>query len=142
MLKSGETSFDSWGTLRALLGYLWPRDEPGIKARVIGALLCLVAAKVAVVYVPWFYKEAVDALTTDANLAITLPVALIIGYGIARVLSLLFGELRDAIFAKVGQRAIRVVALQVFEHLHGLSLRFHLDRQTGGLPQHRWAGGN
>tara|TARA_B100000676_G_scaffold311263_1_gene380506 strand:+ start:2233 stop:4083 length:1851 start_codon:yes stop_codon:yes gene_type:complete len=135
MLKSGETSFDSWGTLRALLGYLWPRDEPGIKARVIGALLCLVAAKVAVVYVPWFYKEAVDALTTDANLAITLPVALIIGYGIARVLSLLFGELRDAIFAKVGQRAIRVVALQVFEHLHGLSLRFHLDRQTGGLSR-------
>ena len=135
MLKGGDSKFDSFGTLRALFGYLWPRDEIDIKLRVIAALLCLVAAKVAVVYVPWFYKEAVDALTLDTNVAVALPVALIIGYGIARVLSLLFGELRDAIFAKVGQRAIRVVALQVFEHLHSLSLRFHLDRQTGGLSR-------
>jgi ATP-binding cassette, subfamily B, heavy metal transporter len=135
MLTGSESKFDSVGTLRALLGYLWPRSEPAIRIRVVLALICLVAAKVAVVYIPWFYKEAVDALTLDTNGPIVLPVALIIGYGIARILSLLFGELRDAIFAKVGQRAIRVVALQVFEHLHALSLRFHLDRQTGGLSR-------
>lgn len=135
MLNAGESKFDSIATLRALLGYLWPRAEPAIRIRVILALACLIAAKIAVVYVPWFYKEAVDALTLDSTSGLTLPFTLILGYGIARVLSLLFGELRDAVFAKVGQRAIRVVALQVFEHLHALSLRFHLDRQTGGLSR-------
>ena len=106
-----------------------------MRARVVMAMVCLVAAKGALVFVPVFYKEAVDALTVDANAAIALPVAMILGYGIARVLSLVFGELRDAVFAKVGQRAIRVVALEVFEHLHQLSLKFHLDRQTGGLSR-------
>ena len=106
-----------------------------MRARVVMAMVCLVAAKGALVFVPVFYKEAVDALTVDTNAAIALPVAMILGYGIARVLSLVFGELRDAVFAKVGQRAIRVVALEVFEHLHQLSLKFHLDRQTGGLSR-------
>lgn len=106
-----------------------------MRARVVLAMMCLVAAKGALVTVPLFYKEAVDALSADTRLAVALPVAMIVGYGIARVMSLLFGELRDAIFAKVGQRAIRVVALEVFEHLHRLSLRFHLDRQTGGLSR-------
>jgi ATP-binding cassette subfamily B protein len=129
------SELDSIGTLRALLGYVWPAGETAIKVRVMGALASLILAKMAVVYVPWFYKEAVDALTQDVSLGIVLPVTLILGYGTARVLSLLFGELRDAIFAKVGQRAIRVVALQVFQHLHRLSLRFHLDRQTGGLSR-------
>jgi ATP-binding cassette, subfamily B, heavy metal transporter len=135
MLTGGASKLGSVGTLRALLGYLWPRDGFEIRLRVVVALLCLVAAKGALVFVPWFYKEAVDALTASASLTIVLPVALIIGYGIARVTSLLFGELRDAVFAKVGQRAIRVVALQVFNHLHKLSLRFHLNRQTGGLSR-------
>ncbi|MEM7406119.1 MAG: ABC transporter ATP-binding protein/permease [Pseudomonadota bacterium] len=135
MLEGGHSRYDSVATLRALLAYLWPRDEVGIKFRVVVALACLVLAKVAVVYVPWFYKEAIDALTLDSANPVVLPVLLIVGYGVARVLSLVFGELRDAIFAKVGQRAIRVVALQVFEHLHALSLRFHLDRQTGGLSR-------
>ncbi|NKC13822.1 MAG: ATP-binding cassette domain-containing protein [Gammaproteobacteria bacterium] len=134
MLRGGESELGSLGTLRALLSYLWPRQFE-IRLRVVLALTCLVAAKGALVYVPWFYKEAVDALSAQTHALIALPVALIIGYGIARVASLLFGELRDAIFAKVGQRAIRVVALQVFNHLHALSLRFHLDRQTGGLSR-------
>jgi ABC-type transport system involved in Fe-S cluster assembly fused permease/ATPase subunit len=98
-------------------------------------MCCLILAKGALVIVPLFYKEAIDALSGGASLVVVLPVAMIVGYGIARVTSLLFGELRDAVFAKVGQRAIRVVALQVFEHLHQLSLRFHLDRQTGGLSR-------
>jgi ATP-binding cassette, subfamily B, heavy metal transporter len=121
--------------LRALIGYLWPASEPAMRVRVVLAMACLVAAKGALVFVPLFYKEAVDALSPGVDAAVALPVAMILGYGLARVLSLVFGELRDAVFAKVGQRAIRVVALQVFEHLHALSLRFHLDRQTGGLSR-------
>jgi len=107
-----------------------------MRARVIVALAFLVAAKVAVIYVPIFYKDAVDLLApADTGVAVALPVGLILAYGAARVLSLAFGELRDAIFARVGQRAIRGVALNVFRHLHRLSLRFHLERQTGGLSR-------
>ena len=122
-------------TIRALLPYLWPKGQFDLRLRVVLALACLVAAKVANVFIPVFYKNAVDALTGEASLAIVLPVGAIAGYGLARVLSLGFGELRDALFARVAQRAIRTVALEVFHHLHGLSLRFHLDRQTGGLSR-------
>ena len=84
---------------------------------------------------PVLYKHAIDALGTTAGTAAVLPVGMILAYGLARVLSLAFGELRDAIFAKVAQRSIRSVALNVFRHLHALSLRFHLERQTGGLSR-------
>jgi ATP-binding cassette subfamily B protein len=124
------------GTLRRFLPYLWPENEWGLRARVVLALACLVMAKVAVVYVPIFYRDAIDALDVDqGSAALVLPVGLILAYGGARVLSLAFGELRDALFAKVGQRAIRTIALQVFRHLHSLSLGFHLSRQTGGLSR-------
>ena len=125
----------SGGAVRMLLPYLWPKDGLEMRARVVLALTSLILAKVAVVYVPVFYKEAVDALTAQPGLALVLPVGVILAYGGARVLSLAFGEIRDAIFAKVGQRAIRHVALEVFRHLHALSLRFHLERQTGGLSR-------
>ena len=126
----------SVGTLRRFLPYLWPENEWGLRARVVLALICLVAAKVAVVYVPLFYRDAVDALDVGQDAAVlVLPVGLILAYGGARVLSLAFGELRDALFAKVGQRAIRTIALQVFRHLHAMSLGFHLSRQTGGLSR-------
>ncbi|HYC13748.1 MAG TPA: ABC transporter ATP-binding protein/permease, partial [Stellaceae bacterium] len=81
------------------------------------------------------YKRAVDALTPGVATVIAVPVALVVGYGLARVLAQVFGELRDAVFAKVGQRAVRQIALRTFRHLHGLSLRFHLERQTGGLSR-------
>ena len=123
------------GTIRMLLPYLWPRGELEMRARVLLALLSLMLAKIATVYVPVFYKGAVDALSSEAGLTIVLPIGLILAYGVARVLSLAFAELRDAIFAKVGQRAIRRVALAVFRHLHALALRFHLERQTGGLSR-------
>ena len=98
------------------------------------AMSLLVLAKLANVAVPLALKEIVDALDkTSAVLAV--PIFLIVGYGLLRLLSTLFGELRDAVFAKVTQRAIRRVALRVFEHLHSLSLRFHLDRQTGGVSR-------
>jgi len=121
--------------VRKLLPYLWPVGEWHLRARVVLALACLMTAKVATVYVPIFYKEAVEALDANAGLPLVLPLGLILAYGTARVLSLAFAELRDAVFARVGQRAMRRVALEVFRHLHSLSLRFHLERQTGGLSR-------
>jgi ATP-binding cassette subfamily B protein len=120
--------------LRALLPYLWPRGETSLRVRVVAALFCLVCAKFANIYVPILFKRMVDALG-PTNAAIAVPVGLLLAYGVARVLTQLFAELRDAIFAKVAQRAIRKVALSTFRHLHRLSLRFHLDRQTGGLSR-------
>jgi len=120
-------------TLRTLFPYLWPPGRTGLKIRVVAALLCLFAAKAATVYVPLLYKQAIDELGKGAPGAVTVPLGLILAYGTARVLSLLFSELRDAIFARVGQHAIRAVGLRIFRHLHALALRFHLARQTGGL---------
>jgi ATP-binding cassette subfamily B protein len=118
------------------LPYLWPRGEPGLRARVVLSLLCLLIAKLATVYVPILYKRAVDALTPDpAGAALVVPLALIVAYGLVRVASAAFSELRDALFEKVSQRAIRRVALETFGHLHRLSLRFHLDRRTGGVTR-------
>ncbi|HEY0835105.1 MAG TPA: ABC transporter ATP-binding protein/permease [Azospirillum sp.] len=121
-----------------LVPYLWPRGATEMRVRVVIAMLLLVGAKAANVYVPLFYKEAVDALTVPAgatSAALSIPLGLILAYGMARVLSLTFAEARDAVFAKVAQRAIRSVALNIFRHLHALSLRFHLERQTGGLTR-------
>ena len=104
--------------------------------RVVLSLACLLVAKLATVYVPILYKRAVDVLApADAGAAVVVPVALIVAYGVVRVASSAFAELRDALFARVGQRAIRQVALETFRHLHRLSLRFHLDRRTGGVAR-------
>ena len=133
---AARSELGSLGTLGRFLPYLWPAGEWGLRARVVLALGSLVAAKVALVYVPIFYRDAIDAMDpSETSTALVLPVAIILAYGGARVLSLAFGELRDALFAKVGQRAIRTIALQVFRHLHALSLGFHLSRQTGGLSR-------
>ncbi|HYG91666.1 MAG TPA: ABC transporter ATP-binding protein/permease [Azospirillum sp.] len=119
-----------------LLPYLWPRDSVEMRVRVVVAFLFLIAAKAATVVIPIYFKQAIDALTsTPERAVVAVPLGLILAYGLARVLSLAFGELRDAIFSKVGQRTIRRVALNVFRHLHALSLRFHLERQTGGLSR-------
>jgi len=124
-----------WNTIRTLLPYLWPRGERTIRARVVVALLCLVTAKVATVMVPVLYKEAVDLISAEGAFVVTALVGILIGYGISRVAQQAFAELRDFFFARVGQRAIRAVGLKTFRHLHSLSLRFHLDRQTGGLSR-------
>jgi len=106
-----------------------------LRLRVVVAIALLVGAKAVNVTVPLFYKEAVDLLSAEQATLVAVPLALLVGYGLARVLALAFGELRDAVFAKVAQRAIRTVALKTFRHLHALSLRFHLDRQTGGVSR-------
>jgi ATP-binding cassette subfamily B protein len=123
------------GAIRSLLPYLWPPGALELRVRVVVALGFLVAAKLVNVCVPIFYKQAVDVLGSGAAVALVLPVGLLVGYGITRVLAVAFSELRDYVFAKVAQRAIREVALMVFGHLHRLALRFHLDRQTGGLSR-------
>ncbi|WP_373975227.1 ABC transporter ATP-binding protein/permease [Chitinibacter sp. SCUT-21] len=120
---------NNWKTLRTLLPYLWQ-----YKGRVILALTLLVLAKLANVAVPLVLKDIVDQMAAK-DLALALPVTLILGYGALRLASAVLGEMRDAVFAKVTQGAIRKVALQVFEHLHRLSLRFHLERQTGGMSR-------
>ncbi|MCW9034892.1 MAG: ABC transporter ATP-binding protein/permease [Rhodospirillales bacterium] len=122
-------------TIRSLLPYLWPKNALELRVRVVIALLLLVASKAVNVVVPLFYKEAVDILGGDKAAVVVVPIALLIGYGIARTLALAFGEWRDAVFAKVAQRAIRTVALKTFRHLHALSMRFHLERQTGGVSR-------
>ncbi len=118
-----------WRTLGTLLPYLWE-----YKGRVIAALVCLVAAKVANVGVPLLMKQIVDSL--DARTAaLVVPLVLLVAYGLLRVSTTVFTELREFLFAKVTQRAVRKIALNVFRHLHALSMRFHLARQTGGLTR-------
>ena len=121
-------------TVASLLPYLWPKGEPGARVRVVLAVIMLVMAKIATVYIPIVYSQAVDALA-PLDSVLTVPLGLILAYALLRVASAGFAELRDAVFASVQQRAVRKVALQTFKHLHSLSLRFHLDRQTGGLSR-------
>ena len=122
-------------TLITLLPYLWPTGQLELRVRVVIAMALLVAAKGFNVYVPFFYKAAVDALSVEVAGVIVVPIMIIVGYGLARVMAQALGEIRDAVFAKVAQHAIRSVALRTFNHLHSLALRFHLDRQTGGLSR-------
>jgi ATP-binding cassette subfamily B protein len=128
-----------WQAFKALLPHLWPVGQPELRLRVIIALICLVISKVANVYVPILFKHMIDQLSLKPIAGIVpiaaVPIGLLLAYGIARVLSQSFAEVRDGIFAKVAQRAIRAVALETFRHLHALSLKFHLDRQTGGLSR-------
>ena len=126
---SQQLSGSEWGSARALIPYLLE-----YKWRVLFALTCLISAKLANVGVPLVMKRVVDRLDSQAAM-IAVPVALLAIYGILRFSATLFGELRDVVFVPVTQRAIRRLALGVFRHLHSLSLRFHLERQTGGMTR-------
>ena len=118
-----------WLTLRTLFPYLWR-----YRLRVLAALGCLVGAKVANVGVPIIFKDMIDGLSTTQQ-ALALPILLLLLYGALRFSTSLFTELREILFARVTQRAVRQVALEVFGHLQSLSLRFHLERQTGGVSR-------
>jgi ATP-binding cassette subfamily B protein len=118
-----------WHAIRSLLPYLWR-----YKARVIAAVACLVAAKVGNVGVPVVMKHIVDSLDRSVAMLV-VPLALLVAYGALRLATSVFTELREILFVRVTQRAVRTIALTVFRHLHALSLRFHLDRQTGGLTR-------
>ncbi|WP_035881370.1 ABCB family ABC transporter ATP-binding protein/permease [Cupriavidus metallidurans] len=132
-LFQGGARRSDWQTVRNLLPYVWH-----YKWRVMLALTCLVAAKVANLGVPVLMKKLVDSMNIapgDPAALLAVPVGLIVGYGLLRLSSTLFTELREILFSKVTQSAVREIALQVFRHLHALSLRFHLDRQTGGMSR-------
>ena len=131
---TGQPARTGMQTVASLLPYLWPKGETGAHVRVVLAVIMLVLAKVATVYIPIVYAQAVDALAPVGH-PLTIPFSLILAYALLRVASAGFAELRDAVFAAVQQSTVRKVALQTFQHLHKLSLRFHLDRQTGGLSR-------
>ncbi|WP_102223582.1 ABCB family ABC transporter ATP-binding protein/permease [Acidimangrovimonas sediminis] len=126
-------------TIRRVIPYLWPEGEAWVKRRVVMALGALVLAKLFSLIIPWFYKAAVDALApSQPSPAWTLgagAVGLTVAYGIARLANVGFGELRDAVFVRVGQRALRKLALETFTHMHRLSMRYHITRRTGGLSR-------
>ena len=132
---SPESSKGQYRALITLLPYLWPAGQWGMRARVFVAFGLMVLSKLTNVYVPLFYRDIVDALTVETAVAIALPIGLLLAYGGSRVLAVAFAEAREAIFARVAQRAVRNAALRTFRHLHALSLRFHLERQTGGLSR-------
>ena len=122
-------------TLATLLTYLWPNGRLDLKVKVILAVTCLIGAKIFTTLAPFIWGLIVDRLSPTNSTIIVVPAALIIGYLIARLTTIIFNEFRDWIFVSVAQNAIREVALKTFKHLHKLSMRFHLDRQTGGLSR-------
>ena len=129
---------DQLSILRDLLPFLWPADRPDLKARVVFAMVALVLSKVVTVAAPYSFKYATDALTPGASaaaVAATAVVFFVLAYGLGRVMMVALAQLRDAVFAKVSQRAVRELAVSTFRHLHALSLKFHLERRTGGLSR-------
>ena len=141
--SGGRGDGDHIAAMRAVLPYLWPEGRGDLKARVVLAFAALIVAKVVSVLTPFAFKYAVDALTTGhasaearlASIVLTVPIALVLAYGLGRIMMVVFAQIRDAVFAKVGQHAVRVLAIRTFRHLHGLSLQFHLDRRTGKLSR-------
>ncbi len=134
-----ETAASGWRTIRRVAPYLWPEGQGWVKRRVVLSLVLLVAAKLVSVITPFFYKGAVDALAGEGQEAAWMlgagAIGLTVAYGMARLMNVGFQQLRDAVFAKVGQRALRRLALQTFRHIHALSLSYHLTRKTGGLSR-------
>ncbi|WP_282051488.1 ABCB family ABC transporter ATP-binding protein/permease [Phaeobacter inhibens] len=123
-------------TLRRVFPYLWPEGQAWVKYRVVAALAVLILAKLVAVYTPMLYKGAVDSLAGEGVPPLALgAVGLTVAYGMARILTNGFQQLRDAVFAPVGQRALRRLALETFRHIHRLSMRYHITRKTGGLSR-------
>ncbi|MCO6382572.1 ABC transporter ATP-binding protein/permease [Oceanicola sp. 502str15] len=134
-----KTPGNGWEIIARVAPYLWPEGETGLKTGVVLSLVALLTSKLISVATPFFYKAAVDQLAGDApstGLLIGLTaVSLTVAYGMARLLTVGFQQLRDAFFARVGQRALRRLALETFNHIHALSLRYHITRRTGGLSR-------
>ena len=125
-----------WGALLRFLPYLWPKDEPKLRARVVVAVLLVLAAKAATLTMPFAYKAAIDRMSAGMERGRRpIAIALVIAYAGARFGGVLFDNLRNAIFERVGQDAARRLAETVFRHIHALSLRFHLERRTGALTK-------
>ncbi len=138
-LTTTEMPKNGWRTIRRVVPYLWPEDQPWVKRRVVLAMLALFVAKTIAVGTPFFYKAAVDALAGEGNNDAWMlgfgAVGLTVAYGMARLMNVGFQQLRDAIFARVAQRALRSLALRTFSHIHAMSMRYHITRKTGGLSR-------
>ncbi len=129
---------DQWAILKDMMPYLWPKGHLGLKARVAFAMVALVLSKLVTVATPYSFKYATDALTaTGSAISAAASVALfmVLAYGLGRIMMVALAQLRDAVFARVSQRAVRELAVKTFRHLHALSLKFHLERRTGGLSR-------
>ncbi len=123
-------------TIQKVGPYLWPKDQPWVKRRVVWAMIALLVSKLITVYTPMLYKGAVDGLANEGVPMLALgAIGLTVAYGVARLFAVGFQQLRDAIFAAVGQRALRLLALETFNHIHRLSMRYHITRKTGGLSR-------
>ncbi|AIL66080.1 Putative multidrug export ATP-binding/permease protein [Rickettsiales bacterium Ac37b] len=131
-MKFSQASSNKLKTLAFLLQYLWA-DERNIRLRVILSIICLIVAKIISLAIPVSYKYTLDALSNKSNEIIFI--AILLSYGSARIFSVVFSELRDMIFARVGQRATRMIALKIFEHMHNLSLKFHINKKTGDISR-------
>jgi len=136
-----DDSYSGWETIKRVTPYLWPKNRFWLRVRVVLAMIALVIAKVATALTPLFFIAAIDALTPEeasGSVAWLLGMSatgLVIGYGLMRLATVGFNQLRDALFARVAQRALRVLARETFDHIHALSLRYHLQRKTGGLSR-------
>ena len=130
---------NGWQTMQRIGPYLWPKGEVWVKQRVVAALVLLLVSKIVSVSTPYLYKRAVDALTLQtadpATFLLLGAVGLTVAYGLARMGTVFFGEMRDWVFVRVGQRALRKLALETFTHIHLLSMRYHITRKTGGLSR-------
>jgi len=126
----------SMRVLRKVAPYLWPKDMPWVRKRVVWAMIALVVSKLVTVATPFFYRDAVDALAGEGMPMFALgAISLTVVYGMARMFGIGFQQLRDAIFTRVAQRALRMLALETFTHIHRLSMRYHITRKTGGLSR-------
>ena len=133
---SAQERQSGWRTVRKVMPYLWPADEPWVKRRVVLAMMALILSKIVSVYTPILYRDAVNVLGGDGVSDLALgAIGLTVAYGVARLMNVGFQQLRDAIFARVAQRALRMLALETFEHIHRLSMRYHITRKTGGLSR-------
>ncbi len=126
---------DGWSTLKRFLPYLWPHGHPGMRARIVAALGLVVISKLVQLSMAWVYGRAVDLMVPGMESAVGLAVALVVAYAAARFGGVLFDNLRNVVFERVGQDATRRLAENVFAHLHSLSLRFHLGRSTGAVTK-------
>lgn len=138
-ITTSDAPTKGWRTVRRVAPYLWPADQPWVKRRVVFALMSLVVAKLIGVGTPFFYKAAVDTLAGEGQSAAWMlgagAVGLTVVYGMARLMTVGFQQLRDVIFARVAQRALRALALKTFQHIHSMSMRYHITRKTGGLSR-------
>ncbi len=137
-VTTGTSETSQWETLKGLLPLLWPAGRPDLKLRVVFSLTLLFASKIITVWTPYAFKYATDALSAKGGIAAALlatALFMVLAYGLARIMQVVFAQMRDAVFAKVGQRAVRELATGTFRHLHELSLKFHLERRTGNLSR-------